>query len=360
MSRRITVLVVAALAVSSLVWVSGQAGQTFQFVVSATNSAGELVTDLKPEEVVFAEKAGKGTVTKVEPFSLPVKVTIAVDNGEHSALALPNYRNGLKGFVEAFPANTEMTVITAALQPRLVVRPTTDRTQIARRQRVLPEVSALPRARVRTSLNEACSKAPTADADVSTAAYLSQSARRQWPHRARLMRQRHSRGTLSAGALNRTRSHGRADDRCYRHYERPIITAWTLTRCEELPTYAKSRHGIFRAVQAGGIDFPRREPGASIRLVRRAADVRRRTRPGILHESENRASEPLRWDSVQRHDESRVRVIRKRQAEILHRPRRSGCPLELDAVLRHLLQIPKRNLLRELGEELRAERIRGS
>ncbi len=132
MSRRITVLVVAALAVSSSVWVSGQAGQTFQFVVSATNSAGELVTDLKPEEVVFAEKAGKGTVTKVEPFALPVKVTIAVDNGEHSALALPNYRNGLKGFVEAFPANTEMTVITTSPQPRMVVRPTTDRTQILR------------------------------------------------------------------------------------------------------------------------------------------------------------------------------------------------------------------------------------
>ena len=132
MSRRITVLVVAVLAVSSTGWLSGQAAQTFQFLVSATNSAGELVTDLKPEEVVFAEKAGKATVTKVEPFALPVKVTIAVDNGEESALALPNYRNGLKGFVEAFPANTEMTVITTSPQPRMVVRPTTDRTQILR------------------------------------------------------------------------------------------------------------------------------------------------------------------------------------------------------------------------------------
>jgi len=82
--------------------------------------------------VLFSEKAGKGTISKVEPFALPVKVTIAVDNGQDSSLALANYRNGLKGFVEAFPANTEMTLITTSPQPRMVVRPTTDRAQILR------------------------------------------------------------------------------------------------------------------------------------------------------------------------------------------------------------------------------------
>jgi hypothetical protein len=142
MSRRITVLLVAVLAASSTAWLSGQAGQTFQFIVSATDATGEPVTDLKPEDVVFSEKAGKATVSKVEPFALPVKVTIAVDNGSDvdkqgnpvptSALALPNYRNGLKGFVEAFPMNTEMTLITTSPQPRMVVRPTTDRAQILR------------------------------------------------------------------------------------------------------------------------------------------------------------------------------------------------------------------------------------
>ena len=131
MSRRIAVLLVAVFAASSTVWLSGQ-GQTFQFIVSATDANGEPVADLKPEEVVFAEKAGKGTISKVEPFALPVKVTIAIDNGQDSALALANYRNGLKGFVEAFPTNTEMTIITTSPQPRMVVRPTTDRAQILR------------------------------------------------------------------------------------------------------------------------------------------------------------------------------------------------------------------------------------
>lgn len=141
MSRRMTVLLVAVLAASSTVLLSGQ-GQTFQFVVSAMDAKGEPVADLKPEEVLFSEKAGKATISKIEPFALPVKVTIAVDNGsdidqqgnpvQTSALALANYRNGLKGFVEAFPANTEFTLITTAPQPRMVVRPTTDRAVILR------------------------------------------------------------------------------------------------------------------------------------------------------------------------------------------------------------------------------------
>ena len=131
MSRRITVLLVTLVALSSTVWLGAQ-GQTFQFIVSATDATGEPVTELKPEDVLFSEKAGKGTISKVEPFALPVKVTIAVDNGQDSSLALPNYRNGLKGFVEAFPANTEMTLITTSPQPRMVVKPTTDRAVVLR------------------------------------------------------------------------------------------------------------------------------------------------------------------------------------------------------------------------------------
>jgi len=79
---------------------------------------------------------------KFEPFALPVKVTIGVDNGSDidskgnpvptSALAIGNYRNGLKGFVEAFPEGTEMTLITTSPQPRMVVKPTTDRAAILR------------------------------------------------------------------------------------------------------------------------------------------------------------------------------------------------------------------------------------
>lgn len=132
MARRTTVLFfMLALAVSSTVWLSAQ-GSSFQFVVVATDAKGEPVSDLKPEDVLMSEKAGKATVTKVEPFALPVKVTIAVDNGQDSTLALANYRAGLKGFVEAFPPDTEMTLITTSPQPRMVVKPTSDRATILR------------------------------------------------------------------------------------------------------------------------------------------------------------------------------------------------------------------------------------
>src|SRR6185503_9727983 len=49
-----------------------------------------------------------------------------------SALAISNYRNGLKGFVEAFPADTEVTLITTSPQPRMVVKESRDRAVILR------------------------------------------------------------------------------------------------------------------------------------------------------------------------------------------------------------------------------------
>ncbi len=106
--------------------------QTIQFVVGAVDKEGKPVKDLKPEEIIFADKGGKGTVTKMEPFSLPVKVTIAVDNGNQSAEAIPHYRIGLKAFVEAFPEDVEFTIIATSPQPRMVLRPTTDRAQVLR------------------------------------------------------------------------------------------------------------------------------------------------------------------------------------------------------------------------------------
>jgi hypothetical protein len=133
MSRRTAIaFVVVALTAASTAWLSGQAGSTFQFIVAATNAAGDPVADLKPEDVLMSEKAGPAKVMKIEPFALPVKVTIAVDNGQDSALALSNYRAGLKGFVEAFPPDTEMTIITTSPQPRMVVKESRDRAAILR------------------------------------------------------------------------------------------------------------------------------------------------------------------------------------------------------------------------------------
>jgi len=142
MFRRFLLTLTVAVGMWGTAALLAQGPATIEFVVSALDKSGNPVTDLKPEEVLFSEKAGKGKIAKFEPFALPVKVTIGVDNGSDidskgnpvptSALAIGNYRNGLKGFVEAFPEGTEMTLITTSPQPRMVVKPTTDRAAILR------------------------------------------------------------------------------------------------------------------------------------------------------------------------------------------------------------------------------------
>jgi len=111
------------------VWLSAQ-GQTFQFVASAANGDGVPVTDLGRDDIVMTENGVRQTVAKVEPLAVPIKLTIAVDNGLESADAIAHYRTGLTGLVEALPPDVEITLITTAPQPRTVVKPTTDRVQI--------------------------------------------------------------------------------------------------------------------------------------------------------------------------------------------------------------------------------------
>ena len=114
------------------VWLSAQTPQVFQFFVSASDAAGAPVTGLGPEDVLMSENGVRQQVVKVEPLAIPIKLTVAVDNGLDSADVLAHYRSGLTGLVEALPPDVEITLITTSPQPRTVVRPTTDRRQILR------------------------------------------------------------------------------------------------------------------------------------------------------------------------------------------------------------------------------------
>jgi hypothetical protein len=125
-------MLVAVAALSLMPLVGAQAPQVFEFFVSAADGAGAPVTDLQPEDVVMTENGVRQQVVKVERQSVPLKLTIAVDNSDDSAEALVHYRAGLTGLVEGLPKDVEVTLITTTPQPRMVVRPTTDRTQILR------------------------------------------------------------------------------------------------------------------------------------------------------------------------------------------------------------------------------------
>jgi hypothetical protein len=129
-TRALTVGLAGGLVVCGLTSLAAQS--PFQFVVSATDASGKPVTALTAEDVLMGENGVRVPVVKVEPYSIPLKVTVAVDNGSDTVDALGPIRSGLKGFVEALPPDVEMTLISTSPQPRTVVKPTTDRAQILR------------------------------------------------------------------------------------------------------------------------------------------------------------------------------------------------------------------------------------
>ena len=102
------------------------------FVISVVDQSGRPVVDLTRDEIVLTENGVEGEIVKVQPFEMPVALTVAVDNGPLSADALAHYRNGLTALVRALPAEMEVTLITMSPQPMMVVQPTTDRIRLLR------------------------------------------------------------------------------------------------------------------------------------------------------------------------------------------------------------------------------------
>jgi hypothetical protein len=129
---RFSFTIAGACVASAIVCTSAQTPQVFQFFVSASDASGAPVTGLRSEDVLMSENGVRQQVVKVEPLAIPMKLTIAVDNGLDSGDVLAHYRAGLTGLIEALPPDVEITLITTAPQPRMVVKPTTNRTQILR------------------------------------------------------------------------------------------------------------------------------------------------------------------------------------------------------------------------------------
>jgi hypothetical protein len=115
---------------SGVIYAQVKPNQLLVFIAGVDGS-GAPITDLKPEEVAMTENGVPGKVVSVDRHSLPIKLTIAVDNGKDSQLAMAALREGLTGLVQALPADVEVTVVTM-VQPQTIVRPTTDRGQITK------------------------------------------------------------------------------------------------------------------------------------------------------------------------------------------------------------------------------------
>jgi hypothetical protein len=126
LTRRIVLLALIVIGVGTV----ARAQQQFQFFLSAADAAGVRVTDLKPQEIAVSEGGRPARVMRIDPITLPVKVTVLVDNGLGTGQYLVQYRNGLKGFFAALPVGVEASLITLSPQPRWIVRATNDRIQL--------------------------------------------------------------------------------------------------------------------------------------------------------------------------------------------------------------------------------------
>jgi hypothetical protein len=130
--RRTSALAAGLIAVTMIAPTSVATQEQFQFVVSARDADGRPVTDLKRDEIVMLENGFANEIVKIEPFHIPVKLTIAVDNGIHSRDALAHYRSGLAGLARTLPPEIEVALVTMAPQPRFVVTSTLDRNRLRR------------------------------------------------------------------------------------------------------------------------------------------------------------------------------------------------------------------------------------
>jgi len=104
------------------------AQQQIQLFARIVDGKGAPVTTLEPGDVTIKENNVDTKVLKIDPINWPIKVQVLVDNGIGLGNDnLSNIRTGLRGLIEALPEGTELTFVTTAPQPRIVVRPTTDR-----------------------------------------------------------------------------------------------------------------------------------------------------------------------------------------------------------------------------------------
>ena len=115
-------------------WSTGQevSAQSYVLFVSVVDLNGDPVTDLAPDELTVQWDGEDCETLDLERVSLPVRVTVLIDNAEDTRDALQNMREGLKGFVAAIPEDVEIGLLTLARQPRWITRHTSDRAELAR------------------------------------------------------------------------------------------------------------------------------------------------------------------------------------------------------------------------------------
>jgi hypothetical protein len=152
MMRRVFVLTAVLTSVLAGPTVSAQ--QEFVLFLSMLDASGNAPATLTPEQVMLTEGGLSLNVLKVEKVDWPVKIQVLIDNGAGlGSENLIHIRNGVRDLMKALPSDVEVALYTTAPQPRVVVRPTTDRLQLIQgADRIAPDTGS---GRYIESLNEA-------------------------------------------------------------------------------------------------------------------------------------------------------------------------------------------------------------
>jgi hypothetical protein len=122
--------IAAAVALSAIARIDAQ--QDLQFIISFADAAGMPLGDIAPEELAILENGVRGTILQMEQVGRPLDVTLLVDNGVGMGTALAELRTAARGFFQALPDGTQMSLLTIAPQPRWLQRPTTNQRDAVR------------------------------------------------------------------------------------------------------------------------------------------------------------------------------------------------------------------------------------
>ncbi len=122
---------------------SGQDARDRTIYLSALDTKGDPVTDIRADEIVVTEDRIRREVLRVSKAVEPIDVAVMVDNSTASSEHLVSLRQGLTRFVEAMPRAHRIALIGLADRPTLLTDYTQDLARLtAAIGRVFPQPSS--------------------------------------------------------------------------------------------------------------------------------------------------------------------------------------------------------------------------
>src|SRR5215467_164666 len=106
------------------------AQQAIQVFLSAVDSSGKPVTDMRAEDINIMVDGSLCKTTKFDTIDWPVKLTLMVDNGPVHTDALRQLREALRLFIAELPTDMEVSLISIDPAPRWIYKPGADRVKM--------------------------------------------------------------------------------------------------------------------------------------------------------------------------------------------------------------------------------------